>query len=448
MRKLLKGIIIFSFIILICAIFTSCGECKHKEMNTVKVEPTCDAKGYTIYQCTDCSYSFEADFYAPLGHTFTDTVIAPTCQDEGYTQHVCSTCKAEERTDLVPPKAHDFFEIVIEPTCDAQGYTYAKCKNCYYYQSYDFVKPTAHNYSSKVTKPTCKDEGYTTYTCKDCKYSYTSDYTAPTGHDYDTEIVRPNVERTGYTLYTCKDCHSSHKSDFVFYSDIFTGAAGDGEGELAFGIDVSYHNVSYGKANIDWQKVKDAGVDFVIIRIGSSKAIDPKFEEFYAGAKAVGLDVGAYFYTYSLDAEGAKKDAELTIEWLKGKTFEYPIFYDIEDYAEGGYYPSELSEETLMAMCNTYMSTLIEANYYPGLYTNNHFLYEKYNTEKILQLYDVWYARYPSSPETYDYSDTYSMWQYTFEGTVDGIEDICDLNFAYKDYPTIIKENEFNGYGS
>ena len=443
MKRLIKGIIILSVMILICIAITSCGECKHMNVSTVTVDPTCSDKGYTTYTCEDCSYTFNADYIAPLGHTFSDTVVLPTCEEEGYTQHVCSTCGAEERTDYVRPNTHDFIETVIEPTCDSQGYTYAQCKNCDYYKSYNFVKPTAHIYTETVTAPTCEEEGYTTYKCKDCNYSYIFDYTAPTGHNYATEIVRPNIEKTGYTLYTCKACKTSHKSDYVFYSDIFTGAAGDGKGELAWGLDVSYHNIS-----VDWNKVKAAGIDFVIIRIGSSKEKDPKFEEFYAGAKAAGLDVGAYFYTYSLDAAGAKKDAELTIKWLAGKTFEYPIFYDVEDYAPWDYYPSELPEETLMAMCSTYMSTLIDADYYPGLYTNNHFLYEKYNQEKILTLYDVWYARYPASIDGYDYSDTYSMWQYTYQGTLDGINGICDLNMAYKDYPSIIKKYKFNGYGS
>ena len=447
MKKLIGSLCILGIALSLCIILASCGECDHKNMKTLTIEPTCADKGYTLYTCPDCLYTFEAEFIAPLGHSFVDTVIVPTCEKEGYTQHNCTVCGIEEHTNFVRPNTHEFVETVIAPTCDEQGYTYAQCKNCTYYKAYNFVKPTAHNYESEVTLPTCEEEGYTTYSCADCSYSYVSDYTIPTGHDYATEIVRPNLEKTGYTVYTCKTCKREHTSDFVFYSDIFTGAAGEGRGELAWGVDVSYHNVSYGKASIDWQKLKDAGVDFVIIRLGSSKAIDPKFEEFYAGAKAVGLDVGAYFYTYSLDAEGAKKDAALTIEWLKGKTLEYPIFYDIEDFADGGYYPSELPEETLMEMCHAYMSALIEANYYPGLYTNNNFLYNKYNDEKVLKLYDVWYARYPESIEGYDYSGTYSMWQYTYEGTVDGIEGICDLNMAFKDYPKIIKELKFNGYG-
>ena len=442
MKKLLRATIILASIALICIALASCGECKHRKATTVTIDPTCADKGYTVYTCVDCLYTFEADFVAPLGHTFTDTLILPTCEEEGYTQHNCSVCGIEERTDYVRPNAHEFVEVIIEPTCDEQGYTYAQCKNCTYYKAYNFVKPTAHTYEKMITEPKCEEEGYTTYTCTDCKYSYISDYTKPTGHDYTTEIVRPNLEKTGYTIYTCKDCHESHTSDFVFYSDIFTGAAGEGKGEIARGLDVSYHNGS-----VDWKKVKAAGIDFVIIRIGSTKEKDPKFEEFYAGAKAAGLDVGAYFYTYSLDSKGAKDDAVQTIKWLEGKTFEYPIFYDIEDYAPWGYYPSELPEETLMAMCNAYMSALIDAHYFPGLYTNNNFLYNKYNDEKVLKLYDVWYARYVSSTTDYDYSGTYSMWQYTYEGTVDGIEGICDLNMAYKDYPTIIKDLKFNGHG-
>lgn len=485
MKKALGYLLTFSAMLALCLSFSSCdlfGECSHKNASKEVFEPTCAEKGYTVYSCPDCSLTFEADFIAPLGHTFTDETVEPTCTSEGYVKHVCSVCGAEERSDFVQPCEHDYDITVIKPTCEKQGYTYAKCKDCDYYKSYDFVKPTghvmkktsveptctsegytiyscedcsysyksdlvapaAHSFNKNTVKPTCEDEGYTIYSCKGCSYSFVSDFIEPTGHIYETEKVRPNLEKTGYTVYTCTACESEHISDFVFYSDIFTGAAGEGKGEIAWGVDVSYHN-----GEIDWKKLKAAGIDFAIIRLGSSNGIDSMFEENYAGAKAAGIDVGVYFYTYSLDADGAKRDAELTVKWLKGKKLEYPVFYDIEDYDLAGYYPSELPEETLMAMCHTYMSALVDADFYPGLYTNNSFLYNKYNEEKVLGLYDVWYARYRYNDYTdfeMPYSATYSIWQYSDKGQVSGIEGNCDLNMAFKDYPEIMKKHGFNGY--
>ena len=95
------------------------------------------------------------------------------------------------------------------------------------------------------------------------------------------------------------------------------------------GIDVSVHN-----GTIDWQKVKDTGIDFAILRAGYGRfesQKDTKFEDNYAGAKAVGLSIGAYWYSYATTPDEAKQEAEVCISILNGKQFEYPIFFDLEE---------------------------------------------------------------------------------------------------------------------
>ena len=92
---------------------------------------------------------------------------------------------------------------------------------------------------------------------------------------------------------------------------------------------------------------------------------------------------------------------------------------------------------------------MLDAGYYPALYTNPNWLTYILDTERIVGHYDVWIARWVSEENipNYDYDDVYGMWQYTDQGTHDAIEsDVCDLNFAFKDYPTIIKKYGFNGY--
>ena len=390
-------------------------DCEHHICEKTPSAPTCDIKGYTTYVCLECGYTFEADFIAPLGHKFTDTVVAPTCDTEGYTSHYCSACGIEDRDN--------------------------------------YIRPTGHSFNETVTEPTCDDLGYTLYDCEKCSFSMESDYVVPTGHDYTKNYIRPNLEQTGYTEYTCNTCHSVHIGDYVFYTDIFTGAAGDGEGGLAWGVDIS--KWSY---NVDFQALKDAGIDFVIMRVGSHTNIDPKFESYYKEAKRVGLDVGVYFFTYSSDKSGAIRDAKNVAKWLEGKTLEYPVFFDIEDDATNEYYPSTFSEEQLMELAHTFMTEMVEYGYYPGLYTNNKFLYTLFNEEKTLKLYDVWYARYAAEDTDVDayvdkymdeYSEIYSMWQYQgdVKGFLDGaVSGACDLNYAFKDYPAIMKEFGFNGY--
>ena len=100
-----------------------------------------------------------------------------------------------------------------------------------------------------------------------------------------------------------------------------------------WGIDVSKYNHP-----IDWKKVKDAGVKFAILRIGFASTsnrnnlnLDPYFEEFYKGAKAVNMPVGGYFYSRCNSVSTAKKEAEFILNAIKGKQFEYPIWLDVED---------------------------------------------------------------------------------------------------------------------
>ena len=97
------------------------------------------------------------------------------------------------------------------------------------------------------------------------------------------------------------------------------------------GIDVSMY-----QTNVDFAKVKAAGYSFVIIRCNNwdhtknCVVKDPLFETHYKNAKAAGLDVGAYYYTWQTTVSGAKQDAVLCLDYIKGKTFEYPIYFDLE----------------------------------------------------------------------------------------------------------------------
>lgn len=397
-------------------------DCEHHICDKTEHAPTCEEKGYTLYECVSCGYTFEADFTAPLGHSYTDITVAPTCDSIGYDKHTCSICGVEDIDNYTRPLGHTYVEYTVEPTCDTAGYT--------------------------------------THECTSCDFYYVSDYTASIGHEFTKSYVRPNIGRTGYTLYTCSVCGSEHIDDYVFYSDIFSGAEGDGK-TRAWGIDV-YGGIE-GKPNtsdsgdIDFAALKRAGVDFVILRVGSNLNKDKRFEEYYAAAREAGLDIGVFFFSYAENADDAKADAHRVANWLSGKKLEYPVFYDIEDVERDSHYPSQYEPELLADIVNTFMTEMVELGYYPGIYTNNHFLYEVYNEEKTLRMYDVWYARYGLDAEDFlnknidEYSKTYSMWQYA--GSVSGfcsgsVEKMCDLNYAFKNYPAIIKKYGFNGYGN
>ena len=411
--------------------------------------PTCTSQGYSTYSCSKCDHEYVSDYTSPQGHSISKiATVLPTCTAQGYTKYACANCDHNYITDYTSPQGHSISKITtVVPSCVLGGYSKYECENCEHEYISDYVAPTGHTISSKVTLPTCTSEGYTTYSCSACDYQYKANVVSPEQHTYKKTYIRPNIEQTGYTIYECIVCGSKHEADFVFYSDIFSGSAGTGEGSLAFGVDISHH--SY---DVDFEALRKAGVDFVILRVGYNKTLDTKFEEYYQAAREAGLDIGVYFFTLAKNKEEAKADADRVAAWLEGKTFEYPIFYDVEDDPYySGHAPSTFSETQIMEIAHTFMTTMVDHGYYPGLYTNNNFLYNVFNNEKTLRLYDVWYARYttPTDALVLEYSKNYSMWQY--DGDVSGysngaISGMCDVNYAFKDYPTWIKQHGFNGY--
>ena len=453
----------------------------HSEKLTV-IAPTCNKSGYSLYKCENCEYKYTKDNTSPLGHTYEKTVVEPTCTSQGYTLYSCTreNCGFSFSGDYTSPLDHPYIEKITEPTCTEQGFTTKTCSVCQHTVIVNLTPPKGHSTSATVIEPNCTKEGYTINQCSDCSYSYKNNYTPVTPHVNEKTYVRPNIQQTGYTINTCVNCGNESISDYVWYTDIFTGAEGTGEGELAWGLDLSHHafkNYDFtnplteekrSELENDFLKLKKTGVDFVILRIGYADQLDSTFEEFYFAAKEAGLDVGVYFFTYAYNADDAKADAQRIAGWIAEieqkrnvkMQFEYPIFYDIEDVTAPNleqYVPSKFTKQQLRDMIYAFMTEMVNHNYYPGLYTNNNLLYNVFHTEETLTLYDIWYARYAPDDSSIDqfvednivdFSSKYSMWQYM--GDVYGfggiIEGACDINYAFKDYPSHIKKYGFNGY--
>ncbi len=373
----------------------------------------------------------------------------PTCTAEGRIKHRCADCGYEYTSQITPPLSHSFSSAVTQPTCTEQGYTLFYCK-CGYSYSGEFLPPTSHLLSCQSFLPDCTEQGYKQYTCSKCSYSFKSDFTAPTGHSYTENTVRPTATSAGYTEYSC-DCSYSYRGSYVYYSDILESAYTENTNVLARGCDVSRWNHQINIADneylpLDFNAIRAAGFDFVIIKAGSTKTgVEPTFESDYLGAKAAGLQVGAYFYTYSTTVEGILQDAELLISTLKGKQLEYPIYLDLEDPTLEGVGKNHLSN-----MCVAFLERLQQEGYYAGLYTNHNWLTNILDTAKMVTLFDIWYARYPGSGKpTWNeelYGKQLGMWQYTQSGSISGLEGEFDFNYCYKDYPSIMKKWELNGY--
>ena len=202
---------------------------------------------------------------------------------------------------------------------------------------------------------------------------------------------------------------------------------------LSNGIDLSCHNGS-----IDWTKVK---ADFVILRAGYGKESsqkDNRFEEYSAGAKAHGIPVGAYWYSYAMSIEEAIQEAEVFISTIKGKQFEYPVFYDVEESKQFA-----LGKEKLSAIIRAFLERVEAAGYFVGLYGSASSL-TTHTADDIKRKYAIWLAHWCDST---NYSDAYGIWQHSCKGKVDGISGDVDLDKCYVDYPERIKTKGLNGYG-
>ena len=191
---------------------------------------------------------------------------------------------------------------------------------------------------------------------------------------------------------------------------------------------------------IDFAKVKAAGYDFVIIRAGYGKLISQKdtmFEQNYRNAKLAGLNVGAYWYSYALSFEEAKAEAAACLECIKGKQFEYPIYFDLEEqkqFAKGKDFCSKLVQ--------TFCSEIERAGYWAGLYTSKSYLTTHIDADTAKR-YALWVAQWSAQCT---YQGTYGMWQKSEKGQVDGIKGYVDLDESYFDYPKSIMASGKNGF--
>lgn len=201
------------------------------------------------------------------------------------------------------------------------------------------------------------------------------------------------------------------------------------------GIDVSRHNTI-----TDFRKVKGSGIDFVIIRAGYGREIsqkDPQFETNYKNAKAAGLNVGAYWYSYAQSVEEAKIEAKVCLQAIRGKKFEYPIYFDLEEN-------TQLSRGSAFcsALVKAFCGELEKAGYFAGLYMSRYYLQTVISSD-VAKRYAVWVAEYNGKC---NYSGNYGMWQNSSTWRVNGISGNVDHDYSYIDYPSIIKKKGLNGY--
>ena len=175
---------------------------------------------------------------------------------------------------------------------------------------------------------------------------------------------------------------------------------------------------------------------FAIIRAGCGNGgVDDYFETNYQNAKAAGVKVGAYWYSYATSASDAVNEANSIMSVLAGKQFEWPIYYDIE---EQSIFSAGIQNEIAKAFCRT-----LEANkYFCGIYSSASAL-NSYFDDEVKTLFSIWVAHWDTDVPAY-YGD-YGVWQYKV-GYTEGVDGQCDLDYGYIDFEPIMKENGLNGY--
>ena len=202
-------------------------------------------------------------------------------------------------------------------------------------------------------------------------------------------------------------------------------------------------DVSHWQGDIDWEAVKNDGIEFAIIKAGGSDAgfyKDSKFEANYAGAKAAGIAVGAYYFVGKgcVSAIDGRADAIRFMDIIAEKQFEMPVYMDNE--AQPASARAGITEATI-AFCDE-----LEANgYFAGVYGSTYSGFVDRMDDSKLQGYTHWVAQYADSCK---YPGTIGIWQYSSKGSVAGISGNVDLDECYIDFPSVIKSKGFNGFAA
>lgn len=219
----------------------------------------------------------------------------------------------------------------------------------------------------------------------------------------------------------------SSQDGFLHYED----------GKAVLGVDVSEH-----QGEIDWQAVKNAGIDFAILRVGYRGMtqgllnVDATFETNYQAAVDAGLSVGVYFFSQAITDAEAQAEADFVAETLDGRALSYPVVFDwetpipSEELAAEDLRAYNMSGEEVTGFAKAFCQRIRDRGYTPCVYTNKSMAYGTFDLE-ALKDYDLWYAEYQPVPSLYY---NFRLWQYTATGSVPGINGDVDINLCFDPY--------------
>ena len=435
-------------------------ECTHQFSDwVVNKEASCSEEGSKSRACSLCGQS-ETESISKIEHQWDDGVVKtePTETAEGVKEFTCKACGAT-KTEPISKKEHTThvwgeYQVVKEPTCKEEGEKKAKCtvEGCNA-EDVQKIEKKPHTFKDGkctvcgVADPNYKAptvdlstvllyKGQPVYIDKEGKTKATFDHYL---NKNITTFYFATTESTGKTYTGWQDIDGKtyffdKNGNKVTGEQVIQGAkynfGSDGvlqAGSGNLGIDVSKWNGS-----IDWNKVKNSGINYVIIRCGyrgsTTGALieDPTFRKNIKGATAAGLKVGIYFFTQATNEVEAVEEASMTLSLISGYKISYPVFLDVEGSGGRG---DAIDAATRTKVINAYCQTIRNSGYTPGVYANKTWLEKRFSPSAISA--KIWLAQYATKPS---YGGGYQMWQYTSKGKVNGIGGNVDMNLSYLGY--------------
>ncbi len=261
------------------------------------------------------------------------------------------------------------------------------------------------------SRPNCYIEG--TYDLnKTGKYSLVYKAIDKSGNEESKEFI--------LNVYEPVNTKNKQEESYTLFSDIVKQYKTDNN---KIGIDISSH-----QKDVDFEALKNAGVEFVMIRVGYKKGtdgeyvLDTKFKDNIENANKYGIKAGVYFYSYADSLKMAKEDANWVISQIKDYKIDLPVCFDWEEWRYFNEFNISFYELTNIA--KEFIKTIEKKGYKGMLYSSKKYLeYIWFPMDT-----DIWLAQYNDSVT---YSGKYKMWQLTDEGKVDGISTPVDIDIMY-----------------
>ncbi len=249
-------------------------------------------------------------------------------------------------------------------------------------------------------------------------------------HDAQTLITRADGTEEWVDLNEELAKNEYSKSRFV-YKDPIMSYYLDGKETSWCGVDISSK-----QGVVDFKKLKKAGCDFVMIKVGGRGyssgeiVLDEKLKDYMTGAQNAGLDIGVYFFSQAITEDEVEEEVETLLEAIKDYSVKYPVVYQMQEIEGDIARVDSLDMDSRTEFTKLFLSEVEDAGYKPMLYGNKEWLVTKIDLEALAE-YDVWLSQEADTP---DYPYEFKMWQYEKTGKISGISEETGLNICFVDY--------------